>query len=218
MSTLNHTQDGPVAEPTVESTVEASPLETLQETGDSAAEHAKCMMSRRSFLVGAGAAVALASTISITLFPGTAEAKTVRARILSYPRKKIARLSKLKANKPVNFKYPDDGKNSTAMLVRMGVPGGGGVGPKRDVVAFNYLCTHQGGPLMGSYTVQDEHRVLGQCPLHLSTYDLRRHGMVISGQAYQNLPQVLLEVEGDDVYAVGMMGLIFGRDRNLMEA
>jgi arsenite oxidase small subunit len=184
----------------------------------SAEEHANCMWTRRKFLMGLGITAAVASTTSITLFPGTADAKKVQARVVGYPRKKIGRLSKLKPNKPVNFKYPDDGKNSSAMLVRMDVPAGGGVGPKRDVVAYNYLCTHQGGPMMGTYVVEDEHRVLGQCPLHLSTYDLRRHGIVISGQAYQSLPQVLLELDGDDIYAVGMMGLIFGRNRNLMEA
>jgi arsenite oxidase small subunit len=56
---------------------------------------------------------------------------------------------------------------------------------------------------------------LGACPLHLSTYDLTRHGILISGQAYQSLPQVLLELEGDDIYAVGVFGLIFGRFDNL---
>ncbi|MBT6910082.1 MAG: arsenate reductase (azurin) small subunit, partial [Rhodospirillaceae bacterium] len=52
-------------------------------------------------------------------------------------------------------------------------------------------------------------------PLHLSTYDLTRHGILISGQAYQSLPQVLLELDGDDIYAVGVFGLIFGRYDNL---
>ena len=56
---------------------------------------------------------------------------------------------------------------------------------------------------------------LGACPLHLSTYDLTRHGILISGQAYQSLPQVLLELAGDDIYAVGVFGLIFGRYDNL---
>jgi arsenite oxidase small subunit len=49
-------------------------------------------------------------------------------------------------------------------------------------------------------------------------YDLRRHGIIVSGQAYQSLPQVLLEMNGDDIYAVGMMGLLYGRNENLMNA
>ena len=56
----------------------------------------------------------------------------------------------------------------------------------------------------------------GPCPLHLSTYDVTRHGILVSGQAYQSLPQVLLELDGDDIYAVGMFGLIYGRYDNLI--
>jgi arsenite oxidase small subunit len=96
----------------------------------------------------------------------------------------------------------------------MGQKAGGGVGKQRDVVAFNTICTHQGGPLLGSYNT--EYKTLGQCPFHLTTYDLTRYGIIVSGQAYQSLPQVLLEVKGDSIYAVGVMGLIFGRNNNLI--
>ncbi len=183
----------------------------------SRAAHGKCMLTRRQFLLYSGGTAIAASTVSLSLFPGSAQAAT--ARVVGYPRKLIAKLSDLKDNEPVDFTYPDDLDNSSAMLVKMGgVQAGGGIGPRRDVVAYSYLCTHQGGPLMGSYVAQGPHRILGQCPLHLSTYDLTRHGIVISGQAYESLPQVLLELDGDNVYAVGMMGLIFGRHKNLLES
>jgi len=183
----------------------------------SSASKGKCMLSRREFLLYSGAGIGVASTITITLYPGTGQA--AQARVVGYPRKLIAKLSQLKDNEPVGFTYPDDLANSDAMLVKMGgVKGGGAIGPQRDVVAYNYLCTHQGGPLQGSYKAEGPYRILGMCPLHLSTYDLTRHGIVISGQAYQSLPQVLLELDGDDIYAVGMMGLIFGRHQNLMES
>jgi len=183
----------------------------LKKKGESSAEHGKCMLSRRQFLMYSGATAAAASTISISLFPGQANAK---ARVVGYPRKLIGKVSALKDNQPVNFNYPDD--NAMNMLVKLGgVKAGGGVGAQRDIVAFSYICTHQGGNMVGKYQAVGNHRVLGQCPLHLSTYDLTRHGIIVSGQAYQSLPQVLLEVEGDDIYAVGMMGLIFGRDKNL---
>lgn len=195
--------------------------ETPRDQASSAAEHGKCMMSRRKFLLGSAATVAaagVASTMSITLFPGTAHARKVEAQVMGYPRTYITDLSKLKANEPFDFNYPDENANSSAFVVNLGgVKAGGGIGPRRDVVAYSYVCTHQGGPLQGGYKAVGKHRVMGQCPLHLSTYDLTRHGIVVSGQAYQSLPQVLLELDGDKIYAVGIMGLLFGRHKNLLD-
>jgi len=172
----------------------------------------KCAMSRRRFLLTSGAATATA-TVMITLNPGTVFAQQVPATVATYPRKLIAKLSELKQDEPLDFQYPDEGAYAESMVVKLGVRAGGGIGPDQDVVAFNYLCTHQGGSLEGTYKADT--KSLGVCPLHLSTYDLTRHGILISGQAYQSLPQVLLELEGDDIYAVGVFGLIFGRFDNL---
>ena len=172
----------------------------------------RCVMSRRQFLLTSGAATAT-TTVMVVLNPGTPQASQVPAMVATYPRKLIARLSDLKDDQPVDFTYPDEGAFSQSMLVKLGVEAGGGIGPARDVVAFNYTCTHQGGPLAGTYKADT--KSLGACPLHLSTYDLTRHGILIAGQAYQSLPQVLLELDGDDIYAVGIFGLIFGRYDNL---
>lgn len=169
----------------------------------------KCLVSRRKFLIGAGAT----TTIIITLDPGTAQAREVPATITEYPRKLIAKLSDLKTDVPFDFNYPDEGEYSDNMIVKMGVRAGGGIGPEQDVVAFNYACTHQGGTLFDSYKADT--KSLGACPLHLSTYDLTRHGILISGQAYQSLPQILLELDGDDIYATGIFGLLYGRQNNL---
>jgi len=169
----------------------------------------KCLLSRRAFLLSSGTAVA---TVMVTMNHGGAEAQ-VPATVATYPRKKIATLSSLVDDVPVDFSYPDEGSYSSAMLVKMGTEAGGGIGPMKDVVAFNYFCTHQGGDLTSTY--KGDTKSLGACPLHLSTYDLTRHGILISGQAYQSLPQVLLELDGDDIYAVGIFGLIFGRYDNL---
>ncbi len=174
--------------------------------------HGKCLMNRRQFLLTSSAATATA-TVMVMINPGTPHAQQVPAVVASYPRKFIANLSELKQDEPVDFTYPDDGAYSESMIVKMGEAAGGGIGPNRDVVAFNYACTHQGGDLSGSYKADT--KSLGACPLHLSTYDLTRHGILISGQAYQSLPQVLLELEGDKIYAVGVFGLIFGRADNL---
>ena len=170
----------------------------------------KCLMSRRQFLFNSGVA---AATIMVTMNAGTSEAKEVPAMVATYPRKLITQISKLKQDEPFDFSYPDEGGYSESMIVKLGVAAGGGIGQGKDIVAFNYACTHQGGSLDGTY--KGETKSLGACPLHLSTYDLTRHGILISGQAYQSLPQVLLEVEGDNIYAVGIFGLIFGRHDNL---
>ena len=169
----------------------------------------KCLMSRRSFLLSSGTATAV---VMVAMNSDGAKAQ-MPAQVATYPRKKIASLSALKVDEPVEFVYPDEGAYAEGMLVMLGTEAGGGIGPNRDVVAFNYFCTHQGGDLTGTY--KGDTKSLGACPLHLSTYDLTRHGILISGQAYQSLPQVLLELDGDDIYAVGVFGLIFGRYDNL---
>ena len=185
---------------------------------DTPESHDSCMMNRREFMLFGSSAIVSASTISLTLLPGTSYAEQQKAQVVGYPRIKIAKMSELKENTPVDFQYPDKRQGSQCTLVKMGVEAGGGIGDKKDIVAFSTLCTHQGGPLIGTYKATDEHRTMGPCPLHLSLYDLRRHGIVVTGQAYQSIPQVLLEVDGDDIYAVGMMGLIFGRHKNLLDA
>ncbi len=35
--------------------------------------------------------------------------------------------------------------------------------------------------------------------------------MVTSGSATEALPQIVLEVDGDEVFAVGVMGLVYGQ-------
>lgn len=163
--------------------------------------HARACMSRRQFLLTGGAAVAM---VSLGTFPGLADA----AQLLkaSYPKQKIGKLSALHKGVPVTFNYPyADVRN---ILVKLGVEAGGGAGPGKDIVAFNQQCTHMGGPLDGTY--KDQYQVLGPCPLHLTTFDLTRYGMVISGHATESLPQIVVEIQGDDIYAVGVQGLVYG--------
>ena len=161
--------------------------------------------SRRQFLIGSGSAVALSCV------PGLSYA--LQATEKKYPRKKIAKLSDLKTDEQIQFRYPFDDIYSNNFLVKLGEVAGGGVGKNNDVVAFNSLCPHMGGPLAGIYNA--EHKVAGPCPLHLTTFDLTRHGMVVSGHATESLPQIILETEGDDIYATAVQGLIFGHCNHL---
>ena len=167
-------------------------------------------MTRRAFLFRSGAAAV--GTVVLPSLPGLG-GTALAAQVARYPRMKIGRLSALVTDKPAFFNYPDKGPSSQGVLVKLGVPAGGGIGPDEDVVAFNAQCTHMGAPMSGNY--QPEHKALGTCVFHQTSFDLRRHGMVIAGHATESLPQVLLELKGDDIYAVGVLGLIYGRHDNL---
>ncbi len=158
----------------------------------------KLCISRRSFLL-AGSTV-----VTMVTMPGFAAAFNVK----KYPRQRIASLSEVNSGEAINFQYPKNDPYGTNVLVKLNEKAGKGVGVDEDIVAFNQLCTHMGGPLVGTY--KKEHKVLGPCPFHLTTFDLTRHGMVVSGHATDSLPQIMLEIDGDDIYAVGIMGLIYG--------
>ena len=175
------------------------------------AENLLCC-SRRQLLLG-GSAWGVTMLLG-ELFPGRVSAQDERRRVqfAGYPRKKIASLSQLLEHKPVEFLYPDDGPHSISSLVKLGEPAGGGIGTDQDIVAFNTLCTHQGGSLRDAYN--EKFKVAGPCPVHLTTFDLTRHGMVVAGHATESLPQVVLESNGDDIYAIGVLGLIYGYPSN----
>ena len=165
-------------------------------------------MSRRQFLLTGGTAITLIALGDLAW----AKENGLALQQASYPKKLVGRVSKLKLDQPVPFAYPWDDAHSQNLLMKLGTQAGGGVGPQKDIVAFNTLCTHMGGPLGGTYKAK--YKVLGPCPFHLSTFDLIKHGMVVSGQATESLPQIVLEVSGDQIYAVGVMGLIYGYHDN----
>lgn len=172
---------------------------------------ASCV-SRRLFLGASG--VTTATVLLGELFPGRVLGQSADARVevTTLPRKKIGQLSMLEADKPVSFNYPGDGELHNCMLIKTGERSGGGLGDDQDVVAFSGRCTHMGGSLKNEYNA--EHKVAGPCRLHLTTFDLTRHGMVIAGHATQALPQIILELDGDDIYAIGIAGLLYGYSTN----
>jgi len=175
---------------------------------DGHATQPRLCLSRRQFLLAGGTGVTIIALGDLAW----AQGKGVALQRATYPRKLVGRASQLKLDQPVPFAYPWDDAHSQNVLIKLGVPAGGGVGPQSDIVAFNTLCTHMGGPLGGSYKAR--YKILGPCPFHLTTFDLTKHGMVVAGQATESLPQVVLEVKGDRIYAVGVMGLIYGYHDN----
>ena len=155
------------------------------------------------------------TAVVAVIFPSMSAAKSsVPATLRKYPEKRIASLSQLDQDIAFDFRYPfDDEILSASFLVKLGAPAGGGIGPDGDIVAFNALCPHMGGPMMGTYKA--EHKAVGPCPFHLTTFDLTKRGMVIAGHATESLPQVTLELRGNEIYATGLLGLVYGRYDNL---
>ncbi len=42
--------------------------------------------------------------------------------------------------------------------------------------------------------------------------------MVVIGQATENLPQIVLDLDGGEIYAVGTLGILYGFRDNLADA
>jgi len=171
------------------------------------------VLSRRNFLKLSGTALVTLTLPAYLRKSGLPAVLT--AQQVEYPRQVIGRLSELNFDQPISFIYPWDHPSAANLLIKLNEPAGGGVGPDKDVVAFNTFCTHQGGPLSEQF--HGDVGVAGPCPLHWTTFDLTRHGMVVSGHATQGLPQIILETDGDDIIATGVMGLIFSYQNNLVD-
>ncbi len=168
-------------------------------------------MRRRDFL-GAAAGGAIVS-VALPADTALAEGAAATMQIGIYPEKRVARLSQLEDGEPVAFAYPL--ARHPNLLVKLGEPALRGVGPAQDVVAFSTLCTHMGGNLRGRY--RHDLKALGPCPFHFSTFDLRKGGIPVHASATQNLPQIILKTDGDDIVAVGVVGLIYGQRNNLAD-
>lgn len=167
--------------------------------------HATCTgLSRRNFLILGGSAV----TVLASYGSGARAQELVSS---SYARQVVGRLSALEPGVAQTFRYPTEDIEN--ILVMLGEEAGGGIGPGRNIVAFNTICPHMGG-YMSETDFKAQHSVLGPCPLHLSTFDLTKHGMVVSGHSSASLPQIVLEIDGDDIVATGVMGLFYGYSTN----
>jgi arsenite oxidase small subunit len=164
-------------------------------------------VGRRQFLRG-GAISAAGAAAATFLAPAPAQAQSL-AR-LDYPSNRLANLSDLKVNEPMDIAYPD--ADSPGVLLKLGNPVQGGVGPDGDVVAFSILCPHKGWQL--SYNAGDKTL---NCPGHFSRFDCEAGGQQTWGHATQNLPQFTLRVDANgDIFAEGVDELIYGRLSNVL--
>ncbi len=169
-------------------------------------------ISRRNFLKSSGAAAA----IPLMGAAGNVLAKEKdplpnTGMNLDYPQTTITNSSQLPVNKAVSFNYPDN--KSPCVLLRMGHPVSGGVGPDSDIVAYSILCNHMGCPLKYDSTSRTF-----KCGCHFSIFDSEKTGKMVTGQATENLPRILLSYDkvSGDIRAIGVDGLIFGRQANVL--
>lgn len=102
-------------------------------------------------------------------------------------RKRIASLRDLPIASAVTFDYPGD--LDPCLLIRM---------DERTLAAYSQQCTH----LSCAVVPRIAEGVL-HCPCHEGDFDLRT-GRNIKGPPPRPLPKILIEVHGDDVYAVGI--------------
>ncbi len=164
-------------------------------------------VGRRQFLTRGVLATAGAAATAVV--PGEAAAKPNPARV-DYPSNRLANVSQLKPNTPMDISYPD--KDSPGVLIKLGTRVPGGAGPDGDIVAFSTLCPHKGFPL--NYQAADKTL---NCPGHYSRFDCEKGGLQIMGQATQNLPQFALRVAANgDIFAEGVDELIYGRLSNVL--
>jgi arsenite oxidase small subunit len=163
-------------------------------------------IGRRQFLKGG--ALATAGVAAAAALPAKARAQST-ARV-TYPSNRLANVSDLKANEPLDVAYPDD--EAPGVLIKLGSQVPGGVGPDGDIVGFTTICPHKGFPM--SYNAAD--RSLN-CPGHYSRFDPEKGGQQIWGHATQNLPQYTLRVDDQgDIYAEGVDELLYGRLSNVL--
>ena len=169
-------------------------------------------IGRRFFLKSGGAAAAVAGSVIIPIRNASAATPPAPGKTtLPYPKKAVGSIKGLPLNQAVSFAYPDD--SSPCLAIRMGSPVPGGVGPNSDIVAYSSYCTHMGCPVSyepGTRTFK--------CGCHFYIFDPENSGQMVTGQATEDLPRILLEYDAktDSVHAVGVDGLIYGRQSNIL--
>jgi arsenite oxidase small subunit len=165
-------------------------------------------VGRRQFLTGAAAAAAAAPAAA--LMAKSAKAAAPAAARVEYPSNKLGNVSQLSPDKALEVHYPD--ADAPGVLLKLGKPVPGGVGPDGDIVGFTTICPHKGFPL--NYSAADRSF---SCPGHYSRFDAEAGGQEIWGHATQNLPQYMLRVDDKgDIYAEGLDELLYGRLSNVL--
>lgn len=164
-------------------------------------------LGRRQFLRGAGMGMASAAAAAVVAQPARAAPGQA---LINYPSNRLANIADLTVNEPFDTVYPDDA--APGVLLKLGTPVDGGIGPNQDIVGFTTICPHKGFPM--AFDASDKTL---NCPGHYSRFDCEKGGQQIWGHATQNLPQYILRVDDKgDIYAEGLDELLYGRLSNVL--
>jgi Rieske Fe-S protein len=175
---------------------------------------------RRNFIKGLLTASTIATIASIVPVSTYILSPSTGTETAKYPRIKIANIKDFDKvderkdergiiGKSIPFCYPLTG--ITCILIKAGVPVKNGIGPEKDIIAFNTICQHLGcrviyyKEISSKFTTKTK-QVLW-CPCHAGTYDVENDAQVVYGPPPRRVPRVILEMdENGDIYAVGMEG------------
>ena len=108
-------------------------------------------------------------------------------RTAAPPRTKVANLSEIAVGTARVFGYPTE--KDHCLLIRL---------EASVLIAYSQACTH----LSCAVVPRVEEGVL-HCPCHEGYFDLKT-GRNIAGPPPRPLPRIVLSIEGDDVYAIGV--------------
>ena len=106
--------------------------------------------------------------------------------------KRIGSLTELAIGHSIVFHYPSE--NDNCILIRTGPGDARG----ESLFAYSQKCTHLSCAVVPKI---DEGVIL--CPCHDGLFDLKT-GRNIAGPPRRPLPRILLEIRGNDVYAMGV--------------
>lgn len=111
----------------------------------------------------------------------------LRKRRAALPRKHIASLSAMPLGSVLMFDYPDDSDPCLLIRTREG-----------KLLAYDQKCTH-----LSCAVVPKLDEGILHCPCHEGVFDLAT-GRNIAGPPPRPLPAIELELEGDEIFAVGI--------------
>jgi Rieske Fe-S protein len=111
----------------------------------------------------------------------------LRRRALPPGAKRVVALGGIPVGGSIVFDYPNE--HDSCVLVRLS---------DSELVAFSQKCTH-----LSCAVIPKPAEGVFHCPCHEGLFDLRT-GRQLAGPPPRPLPRILLEVRGDEVYAVGV--------------